>query len=382
MRFSFVSNLAFDYLTAIAVFLLVLCFNLGCEQPPTIVQHKVHKSRSGLDALRESKQPSFPVQQAPVGTTKTRMFVAIFDNPDKTWFFKVNGPVEQVNATEDQWLSFLDSVKFEAGEPKWSAPDQWSTAGPKPMRFATLVIRDSDEESKPPKSKPLELAVSNLGPNQNMLLNVNRWRGQLGLDKLTQEQLGDHLKTKKTEHGEYLYYDGQGTGSGTMRPPLAGGGFHGGKAPFVGGSPMGRGAPAMRALKFTAPEGWSAGKTSSMVQARFSKTDGEAKAQITVTEMPADANQWMPNIKRWAGQVGLDQLTDQQLTTRTSEIKVDEVAGKLVDLAADSEAEQGVIAAMVKRKGSAWFFKLSGDRGLVDQSREEFEAFMETVRYQ
>ena len=138
----------------------------------------------------------------------------------------------------------------------------------------------------------------------------------------------------------------------------------------------------MLALKFKSPEGWSAGKTSSMVQARFSKTDGEAKAQITVTEMPADANQWMPNIKRWAGQVGLDQLTDQQLTTRTSEIKVDEVAGKLVDLAADSEAEQGVIAAMVKRKGSAWFFKLSGDRGLVDQSREEFEAFMETVRYQ
>ena len=104
--------------------------------------------------------------------------------------------------------------------------------------------------------------------------------------------------------------------------------------------------------------------------------------QADVAEMPADANQWMPNIKRWAGQVGLDQLTDQQLTTRTSEIKVDEVAGKLVDLAADSEAEQGVIAAMVKRKGSAWFFKLSGDRGLVDQSREEFEAFMETVRYQ
>jgi len=129
-------------------------------------------------------------------------------------------------------------------------------------------------------------------------------------------------------------------------------------------------------------EGWSAGRTSSMVQARFSKAAGEAKAQITVTEMPADANEWVSNVKRWAGQVGLDELTDQQLTERTSEIKVDDVDGKLVDLVADSDSEQGVIAAMVKREGSAWFFKLSGEKELVDQSREEFETFMDSIRYQ
>lgn len=379
MRFSPVSNMAPEHLITFAVLLILLSFNLGCEQAPSIVQHRVHKSNSGLEALRESKQPSMPPQQTSVTATKTRMVVAVFDNPDKTWFFKINGPVDQVNAAQDQWLSFFDSIKFEDGKPKWDAPDQWSTTGPKPMRFATLLISDSAEESK-----PLELAVSSLGPNQNMLLNVNRWRGQLGLGKLAEEQLDDQLKTKKSDHGEYLLFDGEGTGSGTMRPPFAGG-LRGGAAPFSGGGGgmIGKGpAAANLDLKFSAPEGWSAGRTSSMVQARFSKAAGEAKAQITVTEMPADANEWVSNVKRWAGQVGLDELTDQQLTERTSEIKVDDVDGKLVDLVADSDSGQGVIAAMVKREGSAWFFKLSGEKELVDQSREEFETFMDSIRYQ
>ena len=135
-------------------------------------------------------------------------------------------------------------------------------------------------------------------------------------------------------------------------------------------------------LKFSAPKGWSAGKTSSLVQARFSKSTGDANAEITVIEMPADVNEWVPNVKRWAGQVGLNELTDQQLTARTTEIKVDQVDGKLVDLVADSDSKQGVIAAMVKRKGSAWFFKLSGEKELVDQSRKEFETFMDSIRYQ
>jgi len=320
------------HLALVASLLLLLSFNLGCEEaPPGVAQQKVHKSRSGLDALRESKKASPAHTPAPAARPKNRMVVAVFDNPDATWFFKINGPLEQVNAAQEQWRTFFDSIEFKDDQPKWDKPESWSTAGPKPMRVATLLIGGEDAQSK-----PLELAVSNLGPGQDMLLNVNRWRGQLGLAKFTQDQLETQLKTKKSEHGEYLLFDAQGTGSGTMRPPFAGG----------------------------------------------AKTSGEAKAQITVIEMPADANKWEPNVKRWAGQVGLDDLSDQRLAELTTDIKVDQIAGKLVDLVADSKSENGVIAGMVKREGSAWFFKLSGEKELVSQSREEFETFMESIRYQ
>ena len=388
MRFSPATNLDLQRLTPFAVLLVLLSFNLGCEDGPDVVQHKVHKSRSGLEALRESKRPplTLPPPQTSVATTKNRMVVAIFDNPDKTWFFKLIGPVDQVDAAQELWSAFFDSVKFEDGQPKWDAPEEWSDAGSRPMRFATLLISDSATESEP-ESKPLELAVSSLGPNQPMLLNANRWRGQLGLGKLTEDQLGEQLKTKTSEHGEYLLFDAQGTGSGTMRAPFApfagGGGAGAGAPPFVRSSPIGqRSTAANLDLKFSAPEGWSAGKTSTMVQARFLKSTGDAEAQITVIEMPANVNEWVPNVKRWADQVGLNELTDQQLTERTSDIKVDQVSGKLVDLVVDSDSEQGVIAAMVKRQGSAWFFKLSGEKELVDQSRKEFEAFMDSIRYQ
>ena len=380
MRFSPLTILTARYLTLATSLLLLCSLNLGCEDEPGVVQQKVHKSRSGLDALRDSKTPSRSGQKpAAAAKTKNRMVVAVFDNPDATWFFKLNGPLEQVNAAQQQWQTFFDSIKFEDKQPKWDEPEAWSKAGPKPMRFATLLIDGEDE-----KSKPLELAVSSLGPGQDMLLNVNRWRGQLGLGKFTQDELETQLKTKKSDHGEYLLFDAQGTGSGTMRAPFAGGAV----PPFAGGAPpMGK-APgagpglADSALKFTAPEGWTTGRTSSMVQARFSKTAGEAEAQITVIEMPASTNHWKPNVERWAGQVGLNELSDQRLTELTSEIEVDQVEGKLVDLVADSKSENGVIAAMVKRQGSAWFFKLSGDKELVDQSRKEFETFMKSIRYQ
>lgn len=381
MLLSLSKNLATKNLALVASLLLLCSLNFGCvDNGPGVAQQKVHRSKSGLDALRKPKKPSLSQHgTAPAAKTKNRMVVAVFDNPDATWFFKLNGPLKQVDAAQEQWQTFFDSIKFEDDQPKWDAPQSWSKAGPKPMRFATLLIDGEDE-----KSKPLELAVSSLGPGQNMLLNVNRWRGQLGLGKFTADQLETQLKTKKSEHGEYLLFDAQGTGSGTMRAPFAGGAA----PPFAGGAtPMGM-APGMgpgmadSALKFTAPQGWTTGKTSSMVQARFSKTAGEAKAQITVIEMPAATNHWKPNVERWAGQVGLSELSDQRLAELTSEIEVDQIDGKLVDLVADSKSENGVIAAMVKRQGSAWFFKLSGEKELVDQSREEFETFIESIRYQ
>ncbi len=367
-------------MTPLAGLLILVVLNLGCEPSNSgIVEHKVHKSRSGLDALRKEKTATLPAQAtAPAAKVKNRMAVAIFDKPDATWFFKLNGPLDQVNAAEEQWLTFFDSVSFEDGKPKWDAPEEWSTAGPKPMRFATFLIKDSEG------SKPIELAVSSLGPNQDMLLNVNRWRGQLGLDDFSKDELDTQLKSKKSEHGEFLLFDAEGMGSGTMRPPFAGGGkapF----APFAGGGGQTSKAPSSAAdsgLDFTAPKGWTKGKTSSMVPIRLQKEDGEAKVQITVIEMPADANEWEPNVKRWAGQVGLSFLTDEEVAKHTSEITVDEIPGKLVDLVAESKSDDGVIAGMVKRDGSAWFFKLFGEKELVDQSREEFEAFMESVKYQ
>jgi len=328
----------------------------GCQNEPEIVQHRVPKSRSGLEDLRNDG-PSRTMSNSPA--QKNRMVVAIFEKADATWFFKINGPVEKVDATEDQWLPFLDTVSFADGKPKWEAPDDWSSKGPKPMRFETLVMGDSN----------LELAISSLGPNQNLLLNVNRWLGQLKLPPAVEGDLDSLAPQKKSEHGEYFLFEATGSGSGSMAPPFAGGApfaggnsaapMAGGGAPMAGGIGMG-GSPPDSGLKFKAPEGWTEGKTSSIVHARLSKKSGDESVQITIVEMPADVNEWEPNVKRWAGQVGLSKLSDEE---------------------EESDSELGTIAGMVKREGSAWFLKLSGEKGLVESSREEFDNFLDSIQY-
>ena len=348
--------------------------SVGCSPDPKIVRHSIPKERSGLEKLRQPDPLTQTAFAPPEAAVKTRMVVAIFQNPEATWFFKVSGPAEQVSSTEDQWKAFFKTVKFTAGEPTWEKPENWSVAGPKPMRHTTLIIGKSEP--------PLELAISSLGPDQDLLLNINRWRGQIGLSPSTTEQLDGQIQNLESDGGKYLVFDAQGSGSGGMRPPFAGGG-----APFANRQPQ---APAIaegsgagsKDLSFETPDGWSEGKSNSMVRARLIKKVETAEVQITVIEMPADANEWEPNVSRWANQVGLDSLSAEQIDERVSELTIDGVKGKSVDLVdLESDSPTGTIAGMVKRNGSAWFLKLTGDKKLVDASRETFEEFLGSLRF-
>lgn len=352
---------------------MVLGLGTGCSEEREIVRHRIPKSRSGLEKLRESQAG---MSSPEAKQESTRMAVAIFENPDATWFVKIVGPTKQVNETESQWQRFFETVRFEAGNPVWDLPAGWSVAGPKPMRFETLVIGDY--------TPPLEVAISSLGPNQDLLLNVNRWRvQQLGLAPATADDLDSMLQKQKTESREYLVFDTVGFGSGKMTPPFAGGapfaGASAGPPPMVQEQPSASPAPK---LTFDTPSGWTAGQASSIVHARLKKIANDTEAQITIIELPPN-NEWVPNVERWAGEVGLAGLSEEQFADRTSEITVDGVKGKLVDLVdLDSESEIATIAGMFQHDGSAWFLKLTGDKRIVDDSRDLFKQFIASIRLQ
>jgi hypothetical protein len=98
--------------------------------------------------------------------------------------------------------------------------------------------------------------------------------------------------------------------------------------------------------------------------------------------MPAAANEWEPNAKRWAGEVGLSRLTPAELNTLTREIEVDGHAGQLLDLTKkESDSANSTIAGMIKRAGIAWFLKLTGDKQVVQESEQEFNDFLNSLRF-
>lgn len=363
------------------LFLLALTSTIfaiaGCSPDPEIVTHRVPKNQSGLDKL-QTTTASPTAKAAP--QTKTRMAVAIFDRPEATWFFKISGPESQVDKSESQWQAFLKTIKFTDNEPQWTAPEAWKSLGPKPMRHATLVINDTNP--------PIEVAISNLSAGQNLLDNVNRWRRQIGLKPSSEQELDSQITKLKSGDEPFLLFDAIGAGSGTMAPPFAGGGaapFAGGNAPFAGGqAPFAGGGQTAQASgwDFDLPDGWTkSAKTSRMVPVRLVKTDGDQEIQITMIEMPASVNEWAPNVTRWAGQVGLGGLSEDDLKARTSELSVDGTQGQQIDLIdLDSESKQGAIAGMIKLGDSAWFLKLSGDKQLASENRGDFDKFLESLK--
>ncbi|MFA9478379.1 hypothetical protein ACERK3_08725 [Phycisphaerales bacterium AB-hyl4] len=81
----------------------------------------------------------------------------------------------------------------------WSAPDGWQRSSEsQPMRLATYYTGEGDNA--------LEVAVSAFpGEVGGALANINRWREQLGLDPLAEDDWQDHVDAFGEEDGVHGY---------------------------------------------------------------------------------------------------------------------------------------------------------------------------------
>ncbi len=358
------------FLTAFLIGLAAVAVLVGCQKSDEIVVHKIPKSQSDLDKFNRAPVATRP---APSAAVPTRMVVALAMRDDATWFFKVSGPVEQVNLSEPVWREFLTKLTFaDDGKPRWELPAGWSEGPEKAMRDATLLINDSQP--------PLEMSISHLPPGQDLVGNVNRWRGQLSLGPIT----GDELKLDKIKYpgGDMVLFDEVGLSSGGgMGGPMSAGGSMSGRPmsipPSVPSEPM----PAQ--IKFKPPAGWETGPSSSIVKARLVKSEGDKKVQITVVEMSAAVNEWDPNVVRWAGEIGMGDLSDLAAAARTSTVTVDGIeAQQLRLIEPDDQYQSATVAVMVKRGQSAWFFKIFGDKALVEAGEPDFKEFLSSFKFE
>ena len=334
------------------LFIGVLLLSVGCEQPEQIQEYRIPKSHSDLGDIG-TKQ--LPVSSASTRSVESRMVVAIAERSDATWFFKVTGPTDAVGASEDDWQSILRSVNFgDDGKPAWQLPEGWKTGPTKPMRFATLLTTVENGD--------VEMSISNLGPNQDLLENVNRWRKQLGLTPLAEDDL--ELTTQSGESGELKIFDAIGTlelSSSMASEQLM--------------------APPENDLKYDIPDGWVAGRASMMVPVRLRFGSDSSAPQITVTQLLSAANQWLPNAQRWAGQVGVPQ-DESTLAGLSDKVTIDAIEGqKIVLIPEDDESKFAMIGAMVVRDDIAWFFKLIGEKKFVEENQLMFDEFLESFQF-
>ena len=329
----------------------------------------------------------------------TRMVVAIFQRPNAAWFFKVTGAPGEVKETEPAWQAFFDSIRFEkkSGDevPAWELPDGWSLGGKAQMVFAILNMPDSE----------LQVRISRLGGQQDLLSNVNRWRGQLDLSPASASSLDDNLAEKKGQQSNYRLFDQKGVSAGQS---MGGGPFMQKRkntvVPEDDGPPTREpGLPAERTEvdppdqlkndfeanpKFTLdpPEGYSPGKTSAMVVARFTKETADGTAQISVVPLTA-TNNWIDNVNFWRQSLGLEPSEAAEIESATESMSISGIDGQRIELMADDFADEvtdesrSLIGVMVKHEDSAWFFKMMGDHEMVKADQATFDAFLKSFKF-
>ena len=356
-------------------------FVAGCSEKQIEVQ-TVPVEQSSFGAYRTGQSAERPSQDASEKVAR-RMIVGMFEQPTKTWFFKANGNEDIVNDQQQQIAELFRGVTFEDDEPKWKLPEGWTVGPKKTSMFAPLATLIIDADSN------TQLTISSLSPNQDLLANANRWRGQLGLDPLTQDQIATEFA--KGDGDEFYLFDAVGTGSGQMaggkRPPFAGGPFSG-RGPMQAGGDSASPNPSRQpvaesGLKYDSPAGWSTTQSSGMVPStRFTKeADSDPKKQtvITLTKMSAAVNNWPANVERWAGQAGQN-LSDEELTAATEELTIDGQPSQLIELL-DGDPDMAIVAVMTIAGDDAWFFKLVGDKESVTKEQPTFRKLIESIKF-
>lgn len=166
---------------------------------------------------------------------KARVLVAIAPQGSVAWVFKMGGADELVRAQKPRFLEFLKSVDFTetadpaaglpeghppiaggapaapapepggAAKPAWDVPAGWEELPPTQMLLAKF-------SAKGEAGAKADITVSFFpGETGGLLANVNRWRGQLELDMVTEAELKDLVKPLDLAGGKATLVEMDGT---------------------------------------------------------------------------------------------------------------------------------------------------------------------------
>jgi hypothetical protein len=156
------------------------------------------------------------------GKTPGRILVAVLDRDGTSWYFKMKGADSDVREQKPAFLDFLKSVSF-ASAPATAAdmapatqpppaegtansssglPAGWKEIPNPQMLLAKYVIQGSGDAKA-------EVNVSITGGG--MMMNVTRWRGQLGLPALSEEDFSKLAQTVDVPGGKGTLVDMTGT---------------------------------------------------------------------------------------------------------------------------------------------------------------------------
>lgn len=334
----------------------------GCEQQEKVASYTVPRHEL-------LQTPEFLAETAKRKPQPVRMLAAIVPHGSELWFFKLQGPPDDVAARDGEFHEFLESLRFSNDSKiEWTLPATWQETPGNANRYATLVLSEQP---------PLEVTVTVLAAGadeltEQLLNNINRWRNQLSLPFIEADDLPTRTETVKAGELEITAINivGKAEPRAAMPPMMEQ------PKPREPVAPTGRpGAGANDpGLKYDKPEEWTEAPPKQFQLARFLAKDGEHTAEIAITHAGGSRD---ANINRWRGQLGLNPLSAEELKQTGQPFEVGSKKGELIEIVVEDRALVGV---MIPDGDQSWFIKLTGHAALAAKERSRFEAFAKSLK--
>ena len=167
------------------------------------------------------------------GKGRTRMMIAMLRRGTTSWFFKITGDDSFVTSEKPVFLEFLKSVSFDSGgamapaggnphdfmtgagdvsaagtapgPATWTTPTDWKSVPPTQFLVAKYVIQGEGGAKAEVNASVLDREGG------GTLMNVNRWRGQLGLPPVDESALAGQTTSLDTPGGKATLVEISGT---------------------------------------------------------------------------------------------------------------------------------------------------------------------------
>lgn len=156
-------------------------------------------------------------------------------------------------------------------------------------------------------------------------------------------------------------------------------------AAMPAGHPEVSGQSAAPQLEWTLPAGWEQVSPGEMRLASFKiKGDGGKTADVGVFPLPGMAGRDIDNVNRWRGQVGLQPVSEADFAKLGDAIQISGQDARVYDLGGENPGsgdKSRILAAIVRREGVAWFFKMTGDDLLVAGQKPAFVDFLKSLKF-
>ncbi len=291
----------------------------------------------------------------------------------------------------------------------WTTPPGWEELAPTSMRLGNFRITKGEKRAE-------VTIITFPGRVGTELENVNRWRGEIGLEPIEEtaissepvvigrgngklyEMAGPQFKTTAAilDKGDAKWFfkmrgdkdvvseqkpafvqllksitfhsDDDEPQVAAIEPPVS---------PNIEKIPE---AESSGEPQWDVPASWQETPPTAMVFKSFSA----GNTKISVTKFPGDVGGTLANVNRWRQQLSLEPIAQPQLAGLTTSIDVLGGKATLVDMKG-IDAKTGkparMIAATVPRGELTWFYKMMGDEATVAREKDAFVKFVQTVRY-